>query len=116
MEQMNGNKEHFQILLQQSNLTDDQYFPYFKNGEIEKLVIEKKARKWEFHFLLDSILPFQVFLPFYNTIKSNAFHEIATISFMIKTLNQEVNEKNIKDYWQYIIQQLMECLLHFYHC
>ena len=41
---MNKNKEQLQILLQQLNLREDQYFPYFKNGEIEKLVIEKSTR------------------------------------------------------------------------
>ncbi|MED1672042.1 PolC-type DNA polymerase III [Pallidibacillus thermolactis] len=105
MNQMNKHKEHFQILLQQLNLREDQYFPYFKNGEIEKLVIEKKARKWEFHFLLESVLPFQVFLPFTTRLKET-FAEIATISFMIKTLNQEVNGQIVQEYWKYIIQQL----------
>ena len=42
--------ERFQLLLQQLQLTEDAIVPYFSNAQIEKLVIEKKARKWHFHF------------------------------------------------------------------
>ena len=105
MNQMNKNKEQLQILLQQLNLREDQYFPYFKNGEIEKLVIEKSTRKWEFHFLFESVLPFQVFLPFSTRLKE-AFNQIASVSFFIKTKNQDINEQYVYDYWKYVIQQL----------
>jgi DNA polymerase III subunit alpha, Gram-positive type len=105
MENLNGKKGRFQILLQQINLAEDQYVPYFKNGEIERLIIEKKTRKWEFHFLLESILPYQVFLSFTTSLKS-AFHDIADVSYIIQTRDKNISENSIKDYWKYIIGQI----------
>ena len=56
-----GRIERFQLLLQQLQLTEDAIMPYFSNAEIEKLVIEKKARKWHFHFSFEKIIPYNIF-------------------------------------------------------
>ena len=56
--------ERFQLLLQQLELTEDAIVPYFSNAQIEKLVIDKKARKWHFHFLFEQILPYNVLIQF----------------------------------------------------
>ena len=34
----------------------------FQNAQIERLLVEKKARKWHFQFLLEKILPFNVYI------------------------------------------------------
>lgn len=100
-----GKKERFQLLLQQMDMVENQYYPYLKNGEIEKLIIERKSRRWEFHFLLESILPYQLFEQFNAKIKST-FHHIAEISFVIKTKDKQFTDEMIKQYWKYSISQL----------
>lgn len=98
-------KRRFQILLQQINMHADEYVPFFQNARIDKLIVDKKHRRWEFHFSLKAILPFEVFLSFYKGIKQ-AFQKIASVSFVIHTENQETNEQLIHDYWNFCIHQL----------
>ena len=102
---MAGKKERFQLLLQQMDMVDDRFFPYLKNGEIKRLIIERKTRKWEFHFLLDSILPYQVFDIFSAKIRT-AFRHIADVSFLLETKNNHFTEQLVVDYWKYSIGQL----------
>ncbi len=101
----NEKRERFYLLLQQINMTDDTYTPYLKNGEIEKLIIERKSRKWEFRFLLDSILPYQVFSLFTMKLKK-AFSHIANVTYNISVRNPDFNEKLIIDYWKYAVKEM----------
>ena len=100
-----GRIERFQLLLQQLQLTEDAIMPYFSNAQIEKLVIEKKARKWHFHFLFEKILPYNVFRQFSDQLEST-FSYIAHTSFSIRVLDTNYTEQFIADYWQNSIQEI----------
>ena len=103
---MNSGKiEQFQLLLQQLQLTEDAIMPYFTNAQIEKLVVEKKARKWHFHFLFEKILPYRVFLTFTDQLEKT-FSYIANISYSIRALDSQISEGLITDYWQRSIQEI----------
>ncbi|KAA9025842.1 PolC-type DNA polymerase III [Niallia endozanthoxylica] len=100
-----GKNERFQLLLQQLNLTEDAIVPYFSKAQIEKLVIEKKARKWHFHFLFESILPYNVLSTFLNKLETT-FSYIAQISYSIKVLDSQFTEQLVVDYWRKCIQEI----------
>ena len=51
--------------------------------QIERFIVEKKARKWHFHFLLEKVLPFSMYLRF-TTQLERKFSTIASISYEIK--------------------------------
>ncbi|MBP2240165.1 DNA polymerase-3 subunit alpha (Gram-positive type) [Cytobacillus eiseniae] len=105
MEEALSNKERFHLLLQQIQLTDQAVVQYFHDAEIQKVVIEKKNRRWHFHFQLEAILPFRVFSMFTTQLRS-AFSHIANISFTTNVINQQFDEKLILDYWQICIQEM----------
>ncbi|WP_066320650.1 PolC-type DNA polymerase III [Bacillus sp. FJAT-29814] len=100
-----GKKERFQLLLQQLQLTEDAVVVYFTNAQIDKLLVEKKARKWHFQFLLENILPFKVFTMF-TTQLERTFSNIATVSFSLKTANHTYEPEVFCDYWSYCIRQI----------
>ena len=100
-----GNKERFQLLLQQLKLIEDAVVAHFNNAQIERLLVEKKARKWHFQFLFEKILPFNVFLNF-TTQLERTFSSIATISYDINVINQAIAPELLKEYWGFCIQQI----------
>ncbi|EIJ81464.1 DNA polymerase III PolC [Bacillus methanolicus PB1] len=104
-EKASGKKERFQLLLQQLQLTEDAFVKYFHNAEIEKVMIEKKAKKWHFHFLFEKIIPCNVFRRFTAQLEKS-FSQIANISFSIKVSNQEIKDELIIDYWKNCIQEI----------
>jgi DNA polymerase III subunit alpha, Gram-positive type len=100
-----GKKERFQLLLQQLQLTEDAVVVHFNNAQIERLLVEKKARKWHFQFLFENILPYKVYVMF-TTQLERTFSNIATISYQINVTNQTISPELIRDYWSYSIQQI----------
>ncbi|PLR69784.1 PolC-type DNA polymerase III [Bacillus sp. UMB0893] len=98
-------KERFQLLLQQINLTDDAIFNHFQNGMITKLTVHKQSKKWEFQFSFERILPFDVYRIFYAKL-TKAFSHIAEVTFTIAVLDQTFDEKLIADYWSVCIQEM----------
>lgn len=98
-------KQRFRLLLEQINMTEDQYFPYFQNGEILKLVADRQARKWEFHFQLERVLPFNIFFTFYSRLKE-AFRHIAQTSFVIEARENVPTEELVQSYWSFAVEQL----------
>ncbi|TWE08828.1 DNA polymerase-3 subunit alpha (Gram-positive type) [Neobacillus bataviensis] len=100
-----GNKERFKLLLQQLQLLEDAVVVHFQNAQIERLLVEKKERKWHFQFLFEKILPFNVYLKF-TTQLERTFSNIAAISYNIQVTNQAVTPDLLLEYWNYCIQQI----------
>lgn len=100
-----GKKERFQVLLQQLQLTDEMIVPHFHEAEIEKVIVEKKAKKWHFSFLLSQILPVSIFEIFVSHLE-RAFSEIVTVSYSIQVKNPQINDQLILDYWNKCIQEI----------
>lgn len=105
MNDIQGKVDRFQILLQQLQLTDDSYISHFRNASIEKIVVEKRSKKWHFHFLFDDIIPFQVYQLFTAKLKSS-FSHIATITYDIRVRNGIVTDVLIRDYWSACIEEM----------
>jgi DNA polymerase-3 subunit alpha (Gram-positive type) len=98
-------REQFQLLLQQLMLTDDTMALHFYQAEIEKVVIERKAKNWHFHFLFDTIIPSQILNVFTSKLEKT-FSHIANISYSIKVRNPQITEQLVLDYWKYCIQEI----------
>ena len=97
--------ERFQLLLQQLQLTEDAIVPYFLNAQIEKLVIDKKARKWHFHFWFKQILPYNVLIKFLNQLEKT-FSHIAKTSYSIKVSDPQYSDQLVKEYWSHCLTEL----------
>jgi DNA polymerase III subunit alpha, Gram-positive type len=97
--------ERFRLLLQQLQLTEDAIVPYFFNAQIEKLVIDKKARKWHFHFWFPQILPYNVLIKFLNQLEKT-FSHIAKTSYSIKVSDPQYSDQLVKEYWSHCLIEL----------
>ena len=100
-----GNIERFQILLQQIQMTEDAEVVYFKHAAMDKVVVEKKARRWHFHFSFEKILPYRVYHRF-TFLLEKAFSQIAAISYHIDVTDHNITPDLFNDYWAAAIQQL----------
>lgn len=100
-----GKKERFLLLLQQLELNEDAVVAQFPNAQIERLIVEKKARKWHFQFLLEKLLPFSMYLRF-TTQLERKFSNIATISYDFNVTDQDIYPGLILEYWSHAIQQI----------
>jgi DNA polymerase III subunit alpha, Gram-positive type len=103
----NEQKERFQVLLQQLELTSDEFVPYFSEAGIQKLVIEKEKKCWHFYFLLPKILPYRVYQLFTQKLV-HAFHHIANVKYTIQTIDSHFTESDVHDYWTLCLQELQE--------
>ncbi len=89
----------FQTLLKQIKLQQtDEENSYLKNGEIQSVRVYKDEKLWEFHFLFEQILPFDLYQKLENSLKM-AFSNIANISIHIDTKNPEITQELLSDYW-----------------
>ncbi|MDQ6596961.1 PolC-type DNA polymerase III [Bacillus salipaludis] len=100
-----GSKERFLLLLQQLQMQEDAVVAQFPNAQIEKLIVEKKARKWHFQFLLEKILPYNVYIRF-TTQLERTFSNIARISYEINVTEQTFSPDLLLEYWNHCIQQI----------
>lgn len=100
-----GKKERFQLLLQQLQLTEDAVVTHFQNAEIDRVVIEKQARKWHFYFQFERIIPSKLYSTFTSKLEQT-FSHIAKISYTVKVMEQSINDQTIIDYWQTCIKEI----------
>ncbi|MED1202038.1 PolC-type DNA polymerase III [Heyndrickxia acidicola] len=98
-------KNRFRLLLQQLQLTEDAMAEHFNNGEIEKLVIQRHSKRWHFNFLLEKVLPFNIFIRFATQLRQS-FQHIAEVQFTVRVLDQSGHDELVADYWNYCVQEI----------
>ncbi|WP_334332933.1 PolC-type DNA polymerase III [Companilactobacillus sp. HBUAS59544] len=100
---MSDTKQLFQILVKQikleSLLTSQDSFA---DGKLNKLEVHKNSKRWTFFFEFKQVLPFKEFMTFVQALKAS-FEGIAQVDFEIKTTQSRLNEQDIKDYWNYVL-------------
>jgi DNA polymerase III subunit alpha, Gram-positive type len=104
-EHASGKKERFLLLLQQLELIEDAVVAQFQNAQIDRFIVEKKARKWHFQFLLEKILPYSLYLRF-TTQLERKFSNIANITYDLKVEDQSFQPELLLEYWNHSIQQI----------
>jgi DNA polymerase III subunit alpha, Gram-positive type len=97
--------ERFQHLLQQLELTEDAVVVHFHHAQIEKVVVEKKARKWHFFFLFEKIVPCSVYGRF-TTQLEKVFAPIASVSYSVSVSDQQFSDDLLIDYWKNCIREI----------
>jgi DNA polymerase III subunit alpha, Gram-positive type len=101
----NEQKERFQVLLQQLELTSDDFVPYFAQAGIQKLIIEKEQKRWHFHFLLPKLLPADIYQLFTQRL-TKAFQHIANVKHSIQTIDSTFTESDVHAYWPICMGEL----------
>ncbi|WP_338232387.1 PolC-type DNA polymerase III [Companilactobacillus muriivasis] len=100
---MSDTKQLFEILVKQiklDSLLESQ--DSFADGKLNKLEVHKSSKRWTFFFEFTDVLPFNEFLTFVKALKAS-FDGIAQVNFEITTTKAELREKDIKDYWNYVL-------------
>ncbi|KAA0547900.1 PolC-type DNA polymerase III [Bacillus sp. BGMRC 2118] len=97
-------KERFTILLQQLDMTTD-ISEYFQGAGIEKLQVTTQAKRWHFYFVWQKVVPAPIFEIFANKL-NESFSHLATVSFSVKTIDKNVLENDVIEYWPICIKQL----------
>lgn len=100
---MSDTKQLFEILVKQIKLdkllnSNDS----FVDGKLNKLEVHKNSKRWTFYFEFKDVLPFNEFLTFVKALQAS-FEGIAQVNFEIETTNAELREKDIKEYWNYVL-------------
>jgi DNA polymerase III subunit alpha, Gram-positive type len=97
-------KERFQILLQQLNVTED-IKGYFIDAAIHKLTVQKQAKAWHFSFVFTRVIPAQVY-EYFSSKLIEVFSHIAKVSFSIKSIDKSFTEEAVLEYWPVCIDRL----------
>lgn len=97
-------KETFDHLMLQMGLSDrDRQHPLFQTATVNKVVVHKKSRIWEFFIHFDDILPESIYRQFKQQLQV-AFHAIAETQLHIETGVTAFTEAQLQDYWPEILQ------------
>lgn len=98
-------QEKMNVLLKQIHLPQEMIDQHFKNSYLDKLLVIKKTKTWQFYISLESILPYSVYQIF--RIKLNeAFQEIASVNLIIKTENTSLSNDEFYGYWQHFLKEM----------
>jgi DNA polymerase III subunit alpha, Gram-positive type len=98
--------ERFKVLLQQLELTQDSFIPWFHGARIEKLVVNKEKKLWVFYFHFKKVLPASLCQLLSGQL-TKKFSHIANISFFIQTDNeQSFTQEDVQAYWPICIKEI----------
>ena len=92
-------QDKLEKILKLINLNED-YYEYFYNGCLEKVLIKDNIEQWEMIIKLDRVLPLNVYLELENNIK-NVFNKVKIIKIRINPINSNFDELN--NYYNYFI-------------
>ena len=107
MDKTKDDKMKLHLLLQQIDLTDDQFVTYFENARLERVSIHRKSRMWQFNIKLEKPLPIDVYTVFTQRVKE-AFKAIAVIRLQITSEESVVDEQLIASYWPFVTDELQD--------
>ncbi len=104
---MQDGKTRMHILLQQLDLTEDQFVKHFDNASISRFTVHKKIRQWHFQIQCKEILPFEIYTIFRKRL-AEKFTGIAAVQLTIECESSIASEMHIKQYWQSVINELSD--------
>lgn len=99
------NKLH--VLLQQIEMTDDQYVVHFEKAALERVNIHRKSRIWQFNLSVEKPLPAPVYATFARRM-TEAFAAIATVQLHISCQSDDTNEQQLLDYWPIVMDEIQD--------
>ena len=90
----------FEILMNQLGIPAEiRKHEAFSQAEIEQVLVHKRSKIWEFHFVFENILPFEVFLELKRGLKEEFSKTGNQASFEIKTRSQAFSRELLQAYY-----------------
>ena len=91
----------FEILMNQLGIPAEmRNHEAFSQAEIEQVIVHKRSKVWEFRFVFENILPFELFLELKRGLKEEFSKTGNQASFEIKTRNQEFSKELLQAYYR----------------
>lgn len=91
----------FEILMNQLGIPAEmRKHEAFSQAEIEQVIVHKRSKVWEFRFVFENILPFELFLELKRGLKEEFSKTGNQASFEIKTRNQEFSKELLQAYYR----------------
>ena len=91
----------FEILMNQLGIPAEmRNHEAFSQAEIEQVIVHKRSKVWEFHFVFENILPFELFLELKRGLKEEFSKTGNQAIFEIKTRNQEFSRELLQAYYR----------------
>ena len=91
----------FEILMNQLGIPAEiRKHEAFSQAEIEQVIVHKRSKVWEFHFVFENILPFELFLELKRGLKEEFSKTGNQASFEIKTRNQDFSRELLQAYYR----------------
>ena len=91
----------FEILMNQLGIPAEiRNHEAFSQAEIEQVLVHKRSKIWEFRFVFENILPFEVFLELKKGLKEEFSKTGNQASFEIKTRSQAFSRELLQAYYR----------------
>ena len=90
----------FEILMNQLGIPAEiRNHEAFSQAEIEQVIVHKQSNIWEFRFVFENILPFELFLALKKGLKEEFSKTGNQATFEIKTKNQDFSRELLQAYY-----------------
>ena len=91
----------FEILMNQLGIPAEiRNHEAFSQAEIEQVIVHKQSKIWEFHFVFENILPFELFLALKKGLKEEFSKTGNQATFEIKTKGQDFSRELLQAYYR----------------
>ncbi|MDU3840161.1 MAG: exonuclease domain-containing protein, partial [Streptococcus mitis] len=91
----------FEILMNQLGMPAEmRQAPALAQADIERVVVHKISKVWEFHFVFSNILPIEIFLELRKGLSEEFSKTGNKAVFAIKTLSQEFSNQLLQAYYR----------------
>ena len=91
----------FEILMNQLGIpTEMRQAPALAQADIERVVVHKISKVWEFHFVFSNILPIEIFLELKKGLREEFSKTGNKAVFEIKALSQEFSNQLLQSYYR----------------
>ena len=91
----------FEILMNQLGIPAEiRNHEAFSQAEIEQVLVHKRSKIWEFRFVFENILPFELFLALKKGLKEEFSKTGNQATFEIKTKHQDFSRELLQAYYQ----------------
>lgn len=91
----------FEILMNQLGMPDEmRQAPALAQADIERVVVHKISKVWEFHFVFSNILPIEIFLELKKGLSEEFSKTGNKAVFEIKALSQEFSNQLLQSYYR----------------
>src|SRR5690625_1028343 len=103
-----SHENKLEILLQQIEFPSESR-KHFKNGSLEKLIVYKENKQWDFHIKTEKPLSFHIFYSLIQQLEGSC-NNIAKVDVVLSANEEVTDEKELYLYWRYYIAKLEDML------